>query len=200
VGNPPAEGLLAQWGVTPSLPPKAHGRGGHSTNPDTSPPKSTVDPLAAIITLATPLIVTLLTKQINAISAPPAPSTPRRASKRTANVLDSPPSSPSPSTPPLPFHRAPSSPPPDVEHELIACMTSFGRSKALSDAAINVAIEGLSALGYTPDVLASTDTSNKRIEEVSHLPEGTVCALRGFARKWCGKVSAKRARMDDTEA
>jgi len=159
-----------------------------------------MDPLAAIITLATPLIVTLLTKQIDAISAPPAPSTARHALKRTANVLDSPPSSPSLSTPPLPFQRAPSSPPPDVEHELVACMTSFGRSKVLADTAINAAIEKLSALGYTPDVLAGTDTNNKRIEEVSGLPEGTVCALRGFARKWCGKVTAKRARMDDEEA
>lgn len=78
-------------------------------------------------------------------------------------------------------------------------MTSFCRSKALADDIINVAIEKLSALGYTPDVLADTDISNDRIGEVSGLPEGTVSALRKFAREWCGKISAKRARMGEAE-
>ena len=79
-------------------------------------------------------------------------------------------------------------------------MTSFGHSKALADNIINIAIERLSALGYTPDVLADTDISNERIGEVSGLLEGTVSALRRFAREWCGRVAAKRARIDRAEA
>lgn len=78
-------------------------------------------------------------------------------------------------------------------------MTSFGRAKALADDIINVAIEKLSGLGYTPDVLADTDISNERVREVSGLPEGTVSSLRRFAREWCSKVSAKRARLDEAE-
>jgi hypothetical protein len=79
-------------------------------------------------------------------------------------------------------------------------MTSFGRSKALADGVINVAIEKLSALGYTPDVLADADIGNDRVGEVSGLPEGTVSALRRFAREWCGKVNMKRARLDKADA
>ena len=110
-------------------------------------------------------------------------------------VTLSPPNGPLP-----PFHCALSSPPPDIEHELEACLTSFGRSKALADNIINIAIERLSTLGYTPDVLADTDISNERIGEVSGLLEGTVSALRRFAREWCGRVAAKRARIDRAEA
>jgi len=62
-------------------------------------------------------------------------------------------------------------------------MMAFHRSKALADDFINVALEKPSALGYTPDILANTDISNDRIGEVSSLPEGTVSALRGFARE-----------------
>ena len=79
-------------------------------------------------------------------------------------------------------------------------MMAFRRSKALADDIINVAIENLSALGYTPDVLADTDISNDRIGEVSGLPEGTVSALRRFAREWCGRVSLKRAKIGEAES
>lgn len=78
-------------------------------------------------------------------------------------------------------------------------MTSFSHAKALTDDIINVAIEKLSSLGYTPDVLADMDISNERVGEVSGLPEGTVSSLQRFAREWCSKVSAKRARLDEAE-
>jgi hypothetical protein len=84
---------------------------------------------------------------------------------------------------------------PAVEDELKSCVLAFGRSKALAENSTNSAIESLSALGYTPDVLADNDISNERVQQVSGLPEGTVSALRKFSREWCTQLEAKRARM-----
>jgi len=202
VNEPPAEGLLTQWGFIPSPPPKARGRNTQSASTDANSSKPAMDPLTAIVTMVTPLITTLLTRQINAISdVPSVSSTPDRALKRSLDTLD--PTLPSgslSSDPPPASRRALSSPPPDVEHELEACMVSFGRSRALADGIINTAIENLAVLGYTPEVLADTDISNSRIGEVSKLPEGTVSALRKFARQWCGRVDAKRARVANPDA
>ena len=73
-------------------------------------------------------------------------------------------------------------------------MLAFGKSKALADDIIGSAIENLSTLGYTPDVLASGDIDNERVGHVSGLPEGTVSALRKFSREWCTRLEAKKAR------
>ena len=122
-----------------------------------------------------------------------------RALKCSSDALDSPSPSHSPD-PPSTSHRALSSPPPDVKDELEACLTSFGHSRALADDIINTAIDNLSVLGYTPEVLAGTDIGSDRVGEVSRLPEGTISALRMFARQWCGMVDAKRARMGKANA
>ena len=74
-------------------------------------------------------------------------------------------------------------------------MLAFGKSRALADGVVNSATENLSALGYTPDVLADNDINNERVEQVSGLPEGTVSALRKFSRGWCVQLEAKKARM-----
>ena len=199
--QPPSDALLTQWGFIPPPPPKARGRNIQSTSTDGNPQKQNVDPLTAIITLATPLVTSILTRQLNALSDVGAvPPTPPHRLKHSLDMLDSPPTSPSPLSSSSTLQHASSSPPPDVEHELEACLTSFGRAKALADGAINTAIENLSALGYTPEVLADTDITNDRVGVVSGLPEGTVSALQKFARRWCGKIDAKRARMGKVDA
>ena len=73
-------------------------------------------------------------------------------------------------------------------------MLAFGKSKALTDDIINSAIDNLSALGYTPDVLADDDISNERVGQVSGLLEGTVSSLRKFSRRWCARLELKKAR------
>lgn len=191
----------------PSPPVKPRGRAGPSTVTNIAPTNPTTDPIAAIFTIMAPLVTTLLVQQLKSISDPATPSTPHRGSKRRAD-FDAPISrSPkrarhsrqhslslhvsSPSPPP----SRPSSPLPGIEHELESCVLAFGNSKALADNVVNSAIKNLSALGYTPDVLADDDISNERVGEVSGLPEGTVSALRKFSREWCAWLEAKKAQI-----
>lgn len=193
----------------PSPTTKPRGRTGPTTVTDTISTTSTVDPVTAMFTVMAPLVTTLVAQQLKSISGPAVPSTPRHRSKREASPAS--PSSHSPkrarhsrqrqrsvslravSLSPLPSR--PSSPLPGVEHELESCILAFGKSKALADNIVGSAIENLSALGYTPDVLADDDISNERVGQVSGLPEGTVSALRKFSRKWCTQLEAKKAQM-----
>ena len=160
-----------------------------------------------MFTVMAPLVTTLLAQQVKTISDPATPLTPRRGSKRHIDLAS--PTGRSPKrgryesrqrsfsriTSPSPSPSRPSSPLPGVEHELESCVLAFGNSKALASNIINSAIENLSALGYTPDVLADDDISNERVGEVSGLPEGTVSALRKFSREWCARLEVKKARM-----
>ena len=162
-----------------------------------------MDPVAAMFTVMAPLVTTLMTQQLKSIPTLATPSTPRRGSKREAEPASLATPSPkrarhfhisSPSLSPSPSPSRPSSPVPGIEHELESCMLAFGKSKALTDDIINSAIDNLSALGYTPDVLADDDISNERVGQVSGLLEGTVSSLRKFSRRWCARLELKKAR------
>jgi len=170
------------------MPPKPRGR----TNPTAvipeTPHPATLNPLSVMVTMVTLLITVALARYLDvpafgstALSTLP-PLTPERSTNKrhwTASIS--------------PSHHN-SSPPPNIEDELESCLVAFGRSKALADTAINAAITQFSACGYTLDVIADSDIGNECIQEVSGLPEGTVAALRKFARNWCGQLEVKRAR------
>ena len=149
-----------------------------------------IDPLSAMVTMVTPLITVALARYLNlpalgsTASPTPPPLTPQHSvTKRHQSVSVS------------PSHHNESSPPPNIEDELKSCLVAFGHSKALTDTIIDAAITKFSTLGFTPDVLADNDSiSSKHIQEVSGLPEGTIAALRKFARNWCGQLEVKRAR------
>jgi hypothetical protein len=74
-------------------------------------------------------------------------------------------------------------------------MLAFGNTKAFADSIINSAIKNLSALRYTPDVLADNNISNEQVGEVSSLPEGTVSLLCKFSCEWCTCLEVKKAWM-----
>ncbi|KAF9786514.1 hypothetical protein BJ322DRAFT_1020528 [Thelephora terrestris] len=196
----PSDALLIHWGVTPSLPVKPRGRAGPNVTTSTAPAAPTVDPVVAMFTVMAPLVTTLMAQQLKSIPGLTTPSTPHRGSKQEAEPTSPTSRSPkraqhsqecssshhvlSPSPPP----SRPSSPLPGVEHELESCMLAFGKSKALADDIISSAIDKLSTLGYTPDVLADNNITNEQVGQVSGLPEGTVSALRKFSCGWCAEL------------
>ncbi|KAH7903057.1 hypothetical protein BJ138DRAFT_1197791 [Hygrophoropsis aurantiaca] len=94
-------------------------------------------------------------------------------------------------TSPSSSHRL-SSPPPAFEDELTSCLTAFASARKLSITAISSAQEGLEGAAYTPDIMG--EVLPTRIQELTGLAEGHAIALHKFAREWCGKVDAKRAR------
>jgi len=85
-----------------------------------------------------------------------------------------------------------SSPPPVVEDELAVCMSAFAAARRLSDDILDKAIEGLDDVCYTPDIMG--EVTADRLQSLTNLPEGHAIALRKFAREWCSKIDAKRAR------
>ena len=205
VKDPPSEALLAHWRVTLLQPTKPRGRTGPANA--TSTTSAAVDPVAAMFAVMAPLVTTLLAQQLKSTSDPTSPSTPHCGSKREADLVSLA-SCPSKRarhshqhssslhvlSPSLPPSHSPS-PLPGIEHELESCVLAFGKSKALADDIVNSAIEKLSILGYTPDVLADNDISNERVVQVSGLPEGTVSVLHKFSREWCTQLDVKKAWM-----
>jgi hypothetical protein len=85
-----------------------------------------------------------------------------------------------------------SSPPPAVEDELVICLKAFGVSRGLTAETIDKACAGLEEFAYTPDIMG--EVTADRLQELTGFAEGHAIALRKFAREWCGKVDAKRAR------
>ena len=85
-----------------------------------------------------------------------------------------------------------SSPPPAVEDELAACLKAFGASRAIAGESLDKAVDGLDEVCYTPDIMG--EVMAERLQALTGLPEGHAIALRKFAREWCGKINAKRAR------
>jgi hypothetical protein len=102
--------------------------------------------------------------------------------RRTASSLP-------PSSPPRD-----SSPPPAVQDELTKFLQAFGIAKDLSNDCIAELGDQLQAVHYTPDTISETSLPFERLQELTKLPEGQVYALRKFAREWCGKIDAKRAK------
>ena len=189
VKDPPSDSLLVHWQVVASPPPKPRGRVNPATVVPETPHPTALDPVSAMVTMVTPLIAVALARYLDvpapgpiaSAASPPSPSQHPGSKRHRTNSI-------SPS-------RRESSPPPNVEDELESCLVAFGHSKALADVVINTAITQFSSHGYTPDILADSDISNERIQEVSGLPEGTVAGLRKFARNWCGQLEVKRARI-----
>lgn len=72
------------------------------------------------------------------------------------------------------------------------CMNAFAAAHALSDDVLNRAVDGLNEVCYTPDIMG--DVTAEQLQSLTGLPEGHAIALRKFAREWCGKIDAKRAR------
>ncbi|KAF9034763.1 hypothetical protein BJ165DRAFT_1533815 [Panaeolus papilionaceus] len=95
-----------------------------------------------------------------------------------------------PSSPPV----ASSPPPPALEDELSLFLDAFGRSKGISEEIIRNACLKLQLQHYSPESLSELSLSVERIQELTGFHEGEVYSLRQFARKWCGKVDAKRAK------
>lgn len=85
-----------------------------------------------------------------------------------------------------------SSPPPAIEDVLAACMNAFAAARVLSEDVLNRAVDGLDEVCYTPDIMG--EVTVERLQSLTGLPEGHAIALRKFAREWCGKIDAKRAR------
>jgi hypothetical protein len=85
-----------------------------------------------------------------------------------------------------------SSPPPAIEAELDVCLHAFAAARGLSANAIGVALSQLVEFDYSPDAIC--EASSERLKEITGLTEGQVLALKKFARQWCGKIDAKRAR------
>lgn len=99
----------------------------------------------------------------------------------------------SPSSPvPGPSSERLSSPPPAIEDELVSCLHAFGASRKISDVIRDTAIANLDEAAFTPDIMGEVDVG--RLKELTGLAEGHTIALRKFARQWCGKIEAKRAR------
>lgn len=86
-----------------------------------------------------------------------------------------------------------SSPPPAIDDELDICLAAFQKAKSLSLEATTRILVSLRNVEYTPDAIC--EASPSRLEEITGLAEGQVLALKKFARHWCGKVDAKRARQ-----
>lgn len=87
-----------------------------------------------------------------------------------------------------------SSPPPAVENELKVFLTSFAAAKGISSATIQDIFERLQDAQYDPDAISEMTLSNKHLQEITGLAEGQVYSLRKYARQWCGKIEAKRAK------
>lgn len=85
-----------------------------------------------------------------------------------------------------------SSPPPAIEDELIICMKAFAASRGLSAVFLAKAVDELEEVCYTPDIMG--EVTAERLQSLTGFPEGHAIALRKFAREWCGKIDAKRAR------
>ena len=143
-----------------------------------------------MVTMVTPLITVALACYLNlpalgsTASPTPPPLTPQHSVTKHHQLVSVSPS-----------HHNESSLPPNIEDELKSCLVAFGHSKALTDTIIDAAITKFSTLGFTLDLLADNNfISSKHIQEVLGLPEGTVVALRKFARNWCGQLEVKRAR------
>jgi hypothetical protein len=85
-----------------------------------------------------------------------------------------------------------SSPPPAIEDELAACLKGFGSALGLSQETVDKAVDALEEVAYTPDIMG--DVTAQRLQDIIGFAEGHAIALRKFAREWCGKVDAKRAR------
>lgn len=74
-------------------------------------------------------------------------------------------------------------------------MQAFGKSKGISEDAIQAACDGLKAVQYSPDSISEVSVAVDRLQQLTGLPEGQVYSLRHFARVWCGKIDAKRAKL-----
>jgi hypothetical protein len=53
-------------------------------------------------------------------------------------------------------------------------------------------MDALEEVAYTPDIMG--EVTAQRLQDITSFAEGHAIALRKFAREWCGKIDAKRAR------
>lgn len=167
----PPEELLAEWkGVKNTLQlavPKARGMNGPR------PALASGDPLSEIGTIltacATPFLKSLATTALSSLALT---SSSLHNPARDAERL--------------------SSPPPALEDELAACMNAFAVARGMAVDSLNKAVDGLDEVCYTPDIMG--EVTFECLQALTGLPEGHAIALRKFAREWCGKIDAKRAR------
>jgi len=158
--------------------PRGRSGPGQAVAPAPAPaPTAALDTTNLLLTAVVPM-VTMMAQQTMA------------SLKKRFHRHYSPPSSLPPSSPP----RS-SSPPPEIEEELDAFMQAFGQSKGISEVTIQAACEGLKAAQYSPDSLSEVTLTVDHLQQLTGLPEGQVYSLRHFARVWCGKVDAKRAKL-----
>lgn len=138
-----------------------------------------------VATLLLSIVVPMVTMMAQSVT-----STMQKASHRQR----SPPSSLPPSSPPPSSSPPYSSSPPPVQDELDIFLEAFGCAKEISEECIDMMSVGLKAGYYTPDAISEDSLPFERLKVLTGLPEGQVYALRKFARAWCGKVDAKRAK------
>ncbi len=181
VENPPPSELLELWtGKTGSSPQvKSRGRTGpHPASPAVPGPDSI---LTQFLTAVVPAVVPLMHAAID------------RSSSSSSSIRSLTPSaSLSVSRPMLSGAHTASSPPPEVEEELVRCLEAFGRERKVAIQLIDDAIGVLSDELFTPDSL--TEVSIERLcELLPNFAEGQLYSLKSFTGHWFDKVTSKRA-------
>jgi hypothetical protein len=174
----PPEELLAEWNGTPKVPhaPKPRGLRGPTSAASASVSASGTDVAdfgSALLTCATPWLKSIASAAVASL-VPPAPEFSRNLHPPTRDT------------------ERLSSPPPAIEDELAVCMKAFAASRVISVDLLDKAVDGLDEVCYTPDIMG--DVTAERLQSLTGFPEGHAIALRKFARDWCGKIDAKRAR------
>jgi len=131
---------------------------------------------SVLLSCATPWLKSIATAAVASLASPPL-----SASGPSRNLL-----------PPTRDLERLSSPPPAIEDELAACMKAFVASRMISRELLDKAVDGLDEVCFTPDIMG--EVTAERLQSLTGFPEGHAIALRKFAREWCGKIDAKRAR------
>jgi len=180
----PPEELLAEWNGTKKAPlqppaPKPRGMRGPTSAASASMSAGGSDVAnfgSALLTCATPWLKSIATAAVASLAPPPL-----SASGPSRNLF-----------PPTQDIERLSSPPPAIEDELAACMKAFAASRAISSKLLDKVVDGLDEVCFTPDIMG--EVTAERLQSLTGFPEGHAIALRKFAREWCGKIDAKRAR------
>lgn len=165
---PPAE-LLSSWLAVKAYVPatKARGRSGPNAAMAATETRFTMDNTGFLLQTLTSLSNMFASTQTSVVStslAVPTAATPHRISP----------------------------PPPAVETDLGIYIQAFAASRNLPADIINSAWTRLSECDYSLGAIC--EASPGRLKEINALSEGQVLALKKFAREWCSKIEAKRAK------